>query len=106
MTLIIGIVRRSLLMTIMISIITIIIDVPTTNAGVAFNERLEKHPHPCRKSCHTGSEIRFEGRSHRGIFEKIGELAPNLITFSFTNQEIAQPVKRLDDAHRWSSGPE
>jgi hypothetical protein len=33
----------------MISIITVIVDVPTTNAGIAFDERLEKHPHPCRK---------------------------------------------------------
>ena len=40
MTLIIVAVRRSLPMTIMIIIITIIIDVPTMNAGIVFDERL------------------------------------------------------------------
>ena len=32
-----------------IGIITIITDVPATNAGIGFDERLEKHPHPCWK---------------------------------------------------------
>src|ERR1700731_365239 len=62
-TLVIITILPSLSMTIgphMISIITIIVDVPTTNAGIAFDERLEKHPHPCRKRRHTGSEIGFD----------------------------------------------
>ena len=65
MTLIIVTALPSLSMTIMIctqmiSIVTIIVDVPTTNAGIAFDERLKKHPHPCRKRRHTGSEIGFD----------------------------------------------
>ena len=51
---------------------TIIIDVPTTSTGIASDERLEKHPHPCRKRGHTGTEIRFEDRPRRRIFEKLG----------------------------------
>ena len=89
---------------IIISSITIIIDVPTTSTGIAFDERLEKHPHLCRQRRHTGSEIGFEERPRRRIFEKLAELALDLITL--TVPEIAQPVKRLDDAHRWSPGPE
>ncbi|MGH6752662.1 MAG: hypothetical protein ACREDP_10875 [Bradyrhizobium sp.] len=65
--LIIVTVPHSLSMTIMIcthmisiSSSTIIIDVPTTSTGIAFDERLEKHPHPCRKRRHTGSEIGFD----------------------------------------------
>lgn len=47
----------------------IVVDVPTTGAGIAFDERLEKHPHPCRKCGHAGTEIGFELRSGRRIFE-------------------------------------
>src|SRR4029077_1550384 len=59
------IIITSLSMTIcthMIRIVTIIVCVPTTNAGIGFDEQLEKHPHPCRKRRHTGSEIGFDGR--------------------------------------------
>jgi hypothetical protein len=66
-----------------ISIITIIVDVPT-NAGISFDERLEKHPHPCGKRRHTGSEVGFERRPRRRIFEKLGELALDLIALPFT----------------------
>lgn len=47
----------------------IVVGVMTTGAGIAFEERLEKHPHPCRKCCHAGTEIGFELRSGRRIFE-------------------------------------
>src|SRR4051812_12099687 len=50
--LIIATVLRPLPMTIMISII----DMPTINAGVVFDERLEKYPHPSRKRRHAGVE--------------------------------------------------
>ena len=107
---------RSLSMTTMIcvrtvsiissGIITIIVDVLTTSTGIVFDERLEKCPHPSRKRSHAGSEIGFEKRPSGRLVEKLGELAPDLIALSFTGQEVAQPVKRLDDAHRRSSGPE
>jgi hypothetical protein len=110
-------VLRSLSMTMMIcihavrsitssGITTIIVDVSTTSTGIVFDERLEKCPQPRRKRCHAGSEIGFERRPSRRIVEKLGELALDLIALSFTDQEVAQPVKRLDDAHRRSSGPE
>lgn len=83
-----------------------IIGMPTTNAGIVFDKRLEKHPHPCRKRRHTGSEIGFKRRSRCRIFEKLGELAPDLVALPFTTQEIAQPVKCLHDAHRGSPSPE
>jgi len=38
---------------IMITMITILVDRPAANAdgvSVGFDERLQKHPHPCRKS--------------------------------------------------------
>lgn len=85
--------------------IAIIVDGPATNAGVGFDERPQKHPHPCRKSRQTGSEIGLE-RPRRRILEKLGELALDLIALAFTNQEIAEPVKRLDDPHCRSPGPE
>lgn len=89
----------------MISIVTIVVAVPT-DTRIGFDERFKKHPHPCWKRRHTGSEIGFDGRPRCRIFEKLGELALNLIALPFTDQEIAQPVKRLDDAHRRSPGPE
>ena len=58
----------------MISIIAIIVDVPTTNAGIGFDERLEKHPHPCRKRRHTGSEIGFEGGPAVGSSKSLASL--------------------------------
>lgn len=88
------------------SSIAIIIDVPTTSTGIAFDEWLEKHPHPCRQRRHTGSEIGLERRSRGRIFEELAELALDLIALPFPYQDIAQPVKRLDDAHRRSPGPE
>ena len=54
----------------------------------------------------TGSKIGFDCWPCSRIFEKPGELALDLIAFPFTDQEIAQPVQRLDDAHRRSPGPE
>ena len=45
-----------LLMRMIISSSTLI-DVPTASVGIAFDERLEKHPHPCRKCRHTSNEI-------------------------------------------------
>ena len=59
---------------VMISIIAIMVDVPTTNAGTGFDERLKKHPHPRRKRGHTGSEIGFERRPCRGILESLASL--------------------------------
>ena len=76
------------------------------STSIAFDERLEKHPHPCRQRRHPGSEIGFEERPRRRIFEKLAKLTLDLIALPFTDQEIAQPVKRLDDAHRRSPGPE
>ncbi len=89
-----------------ISILMIIVVVPTTSAGIGSDEWLENHPHPCRKSRHAGSEIGFERRPRRGILEKLGELVLDLIALAFTSLEIAQPMKRLDDAHCRSPGPE
>ena len=86
--------------------ITAIADVPATIAGIVFDERLEKHPHPGRKRRHTGSEIGFEGRPGHRVFEELAELAPDLVALPFTNQEIAEPMKCLDDAHRRSPRPE
>jgi hypothetical protein len=86
-------------------IIVIIIDGPTTDGGVVFDERLEKHPHPGRKRRHARVEIGPEGWSRSGIFKKLGKLALNLIALPFPTQEIAQPVKRLDDTHRRPPGP-
>ena len=71
------------------NIITIIVDVLTTSTGIVFNERLEKCPHPSRKRSHAGSEIGFEKRPSGRLVEKLGELAPDLIAFSFTGQEVA-----------------
>ncbi len=90
MTLIIITVTPSLSMTIMIranmiSIIMIIVFVPATNAGIVFDERLEKHPHPCRESRHAGSEIGFERWPRRGILEELGELPLDLIALAFTS---------------------
>ena len=34
------------------------IRMPMMSACVVINEWLEEHPHPCRKRCHTGNEIR------------------------------------------------
>jgi hypothetical protein len=92
----------------MISIIGIssIIDVPTVSTSIAFDERFEKHPHPCRQRRHPGSEIGFEERPRRRIFEKLAELTLDLVTLPFAGKKIAQPVKRLDHAHAPSPGPE
>ncbi|WP_244605846.1 hypothetical protein [Methylocella tundrae] len=51
--------------------ITVIADVPTMIVGIAFDERLEKRPHPCRKRRHAGGEVGFEGRPGYRIFEKL-----------------------------------
>ncbi|MGY0576336.1 hypothetical protein ACTGJ9_039450 [Bradyrhizobium sp. RDM12] len=63
------------------SMISIIVDRPAANAGgisVGFDEWLEKHPHPCRNSRQTRSEIGLE-RPRRRILEKLGELVLDLI---------------------------
>src|ERR1700681_4711705 len=84
----------------------IIVGMLATIVTIGLDQRLEKYQHPCRKRRHARGEIGLERRSGGRILEKLGELAFNLIALAFTNQEIAQPVKRLDDAHRRSPGPE
>jgi hypothetical protein len=38
----------------------IVINGPTTTASIAFDKRLEKLPHPCRKRRYAGTEVSFE----------------------------------------------
>lgn len=83
-----------------IGIVTMLITGPT------FNKGLEKYPHPGRKSGYPGREIAFERGPNGWSFKKLGEFALDLIALAFSSQEIAQPVKRLHDAHRGSPRPE
>ena len=82
-------------MTVMVIMIIIMRD-RITRARRSLDQRLQKDPHPCRKRRHTGDKIGFERRSRRRIFEKLASLLLDLIALPFTDQEIAQPVKRLD----------
>lgn len=75
-------------------------------APLTFDERLEKCPHPCRKRGNACCQIGFNGRADRRILEKLGKFAAHAVTFTFAEQNIAKPVKRLNHPHCRSSGPE